>query len=299
MMAQLRNALRAVSLERLKPSTAVARLNRLADEVVETAFATVVYVIVDPEASVARYTSAGHPPPLVAFPDGRVELLEGGRGLPLGTAPDTQYSHGVVELPVGSVLLLYTDGLVERRDRPLDEGLDRLVTAVREGPRNPERLVEHVLDRLIGTAERGDDVALLAARLLVVAPRPLHLRIPSDLESLDLVREALRTWLAGTPLTRDDRHAVVLAVWEACANAIEHALSPDGGYVDVRAQSTPSGVKLVVDDTSAWRDPTRRVGRGLGLRLMESTMTSVDVTPGSAGTRVTLEKISSGATEPR
>jgi serine phosphatase RsbU (regulator of sigma subunit)/anti-sigma regulatory factor (Ser/Thr protein kinase) len=297
-MAQLRNGLRAFSLDRLKPSSAVARLNRLANEVVDTAFATVVYVVVDPEAGVARFTAAGHPPPLVAFPDGRVELLEGGRGLPLGASHDSSYSHGVVELPVGSVILLYTDGLVERRDRPIDEGLDRLVEAVRDGPRDPDALVEHVIERLVGTAERGDDVALLAVRLLTVAPRPLHVRIPNDLASLDLVRDAVRTWLTGTPLTREDGHAVVLAVWEACANAVEHPTHPARDYVDVRAELSGSGVKFVVDDTGAWTDPTRRAGRGLGLQLMRSTMTSVDVAPGSSGTRVTIEKISSRAAEP-
>ena len=83
-MAQLRNALRAFSLDRMKPSSTIGRLDRLAEEVLETAFATVVYAVVDPRALVCRYTSAGHPPPL-ALADGRVELLEGGRGLPLGT----------------------------------------------------------------------------------------------------------------------------------------------------------------------------------------------------------------------
>ena len=292
-MAQLRNALRAFSLDRLKPSSVVARLNRLAEEVVDTAFATVVYVVVDPVAGVARFTSAGHPPPLVSFPDGRVELLEGGRGLPLGAAPDSSYSHGVVELPVGSVLLLYTDGLVERRDRPIDEGLERLRAAALAAPRDHEQLVEHVLAELIGSGQRGDDIALLALRLLTVAPKPLRVRIPNDLTSLDLVRDAVRTWLTGTDLTREDGHAVVLAVWEACANAIEHASEPNGDYVEIRAEVTGSGVRFVVDDTGAWKAPTRRAGRGLGLELMRSTMTSVDVTQGTNGTRVTLEKVSS------
>ncbi|MGH3134486.1 MAG: GAF domain-containing protein, partial [Gaiellaceae bacterium] len=83
-MAQLRNALRAFSLDRMKPSSTLARLNRLADEVVETAFATIVYVVIDPVTQVCRLTSAGHPPPLVVLPDRSVHLLEGGRGLPLG-----------------------------------------------------------------------------------------------------------------------------------------------------------------------------------------------------------------------
>jgi serine phosphatase RsbU (regulator of sigma subunit)/anti-sigma regulatory factor (Ser/Thr protein kinase) len=288
-MAQLRNALRAFALDRMKPATTLARLNRLADEVLETAFATVVYVVVDPAAGICRYTSAGHPPPLVAYPDRTVELLEGARGLPLGTVPDVRYTQAVVELPAGSVLLLYTDGLVERRSRPLDEGLELLRTAVVEGPRDPELLVEHVLERMIGTSERGDDIALLAVRLLTVAPRPLDLRLPGDVGSLDLVRDALRIWLEGAPLGRAEAEDVVLASWEACANAIEHARDPEQDRLRVCAELDESVVRIVVEDTGQWAPPADRFDRGLGLRLMHSLMSSVDIARGDTGTRVTLE----------
>jgi serine phosphatase RsbU (regulator of sigma subunit)/anti-sigma regulatory factor (Ser/Thr protein kinase) len=294
-MAQLRNALRAFSLDRMKPSSTLARLNRLAEEVVETAFATIVYVVVDPKARICRFTAAGHPPPLVAYPDGRVELLEGGRGLPLGAASDTAYTQDVVELPVGSVLLLYTDGLVERRGRPIDEGFELLCEAARTGPREPEQLVEHILSTMIGSAERGDDIAMLAVRLLAVAPQPMRLRVPSDVGSLDLVRDALRTWLQGTPLNRTDAHDVVLATWEACANSIEHALDPGDDYVEVCAEITDSRVRISVEDTGRWTPPTDRVDRGLGLRLMHAAMSSVDISSDDSGTRVTFEKVLAGA----
>jgi serine phosphatase RsbU (regulator of sigma subunit)/anti-sigma regulatory factor (Ser/Thr protein kinase) len=289
-MAQLRNALRAYSLERMKPSSTIARLNRLAEQVVETTFATVVYVVLDPERRVCRFTSAGHPPPLVAYPDGRVELLEGGRGLPLGAGSDTQYSQAVVELPAGSVLILYTDGLVERRGRPIDDGFELLREAARTGPRDPEQLVEHILERLVGSDERGDDIALLAIRLLTVAPQPLHLRIPSDVDSLDLVRDAVRVWLQGTPLRRADAHDVVLATWEACANSIEHALDPDDAFVDVRAELTDGVVRMSVENTGRWTPPTDRADRGLGLELIQAAMTSVDIDSDDECTRVTFEK---------
>jgi serine phosphatase RsbU (regulator of sigma subunit)/anti-sigma regulatory factor (Ser/Thr protein kinase) len=297
-MAQLRNALRAFSLDRMKPSSTVARLNRLAEGVMETAFATIVYVVLDPDARVCRITAAGHPPPLVAYPDGRVEFVEGGRGLPLGAGPDTRYRHEVVELPVGTVLLLYSDGLVERRGRAIDDGLEELRRAALGGPREPEELVEHVLARMVGDAERGDDIALLAVRLMAVAPQPLRLRVPSSTDSLVLVRDALRTWLAGAPLSRLDAHDVVLAVWEACANAIEHAVDPGGDYVDVRAEIFDSSVRISVEDTGSWLPPTEREDRGLGLRLIYESMSSVDVVPGEAGTRVTFEKELSTAGEP-
>jgi serine phosphatase RsbU (regulator of sigma subunit)/anti-sigma regulatory factor (Ser/Thr protein kinase) len=297
-MAQLRNALRAFSLDRMKPSSTMARLNRLAEEVVDTTFATLVYAVLDPEAGVCRVTSAGHPPPLVLYPDGSATYVEDGRGLPLGAAADTRYNHAVVELPVGTTLLLYTDGLVERRGRTIDDGLSDLCSAALNGPREPEQLVDHILERVVGGAERGDDIALLAVRLLAVAPRPLELRVPSDTGSLDLVRDAMRTWLVGAPLERSDAQDVVLAAWEACANAIEHAGMSDGESVELRAEVVDGSVRVTVRDAGRWSPPEAREDRGLGLRLIAASMSSVEVVPGEEGTRVTFEKALAGA-EPR
>ncbi|MGI8478275.1 MAG: ATP-binding protein, partial [Gaiellaceae bacterium] len=139
--------------------------------------------------------------------------------------------------------------------------------------------------------------ALLAVRLLAVAPQPLHLHLPSDTGSLDLVRDAMRTWLAGAPLSRSDAHDVVLAVWEACANSIEHAVEPRDNTLQVRADLSDSRLRISVEDTGAWLPPTERPDRGFGLRLMHAAMTSVEITPASTGTRVTLEKSLAGAGE--
>ena len=273
-MAQLRNALRAFSLDRMKPSSTIGRLDRLAEEVLETAFATVVYAVVDPRALVCRYTSAGHPPPLVALADGRVELLEGGRGLPLGTGVPARYSQDVVELTAGSVLVLYTDGLVERRGSSIDDGLERLRKAVAEGPRDPEPLLEHILDRMVGDVERDDDIAVLAARVFAVAPQPLDLRVPDDVGSLDLVRDALRAWLEGAPADRAESEQIVLAAWEACANAIEHGRSDRVHDLSVRATLEESSVQVVVEDGGRWQEPGDVADRGLGLRLIQSVASS-------------------------
>jgi serine phosphatase RsbU (regulator of sigma subunit)/anti-sigma regulatory factor (Ser/Thr protein kinase) len=287
-MGQLRNAIRAFSLDRLKPATTLGRLSRLAEEVIETSFATVVYAELDPETGVCRYASAGHPPPLVATLDGRVEYLHGGRGLPLGTGTSTSYRQAVAELPHGSVLLFYTDGLIERRGRSLDEGLERLRAAVANGPRDPERLAEHVLEHLIGDEDRRDDVVLLAARLLPVAPRPLDLRLDGGEASLRNAREALRLWLATAPVGEMDAHDIVLAAWEASANATEHSLSESG--FRLHAQLVVDAVRIVVEDSGRWMPPAARPDRGRGLQLMRSLMSSVEVEPGPRGTRVTLEK---------
>jgi anti-sigma regulatory factor (Ser/Thr protein kinase)/GAF domain-containing protein len=295
-MAQLRNALRAFSIDRMKPSSTLTRLGRLAEEVLDTAFATLVYAVVDPHAHVCRYSSAGHPPPLVAYPDGRVELLEGGRGVPLG-AGSTRYTQDVVELPAGSVLVLYTDGLVERRGDSIDAGLDRLRAAVSEAPRDPEQLLEHILETVVGHAERDDDIALLAARVLTVAPRPLDLRVASDAGSLDLVRDVLRGWLEGTPADRAEAEEIVLATWEACANAIEHARDPGVGAVIVTAALEDARVRIVVESYGSSKAPSGAPDRGLGLRLIRSLMSSVDIIAEDGGTRVSFERALAGADE--
>ena len=287
-MGQLRNAIRAFSLDRLKPMTTLGRLSRLAEEVIETSFATVVYAELDPETGVCRYASAGHPPPLVATLDGRVEYLEGGRGLPLGTGVASTYRQAVAELPDGAVLLFYSDGLVERRGHSIDEGFERLRAAVATGPRDPERLAGHVLERLLGDEERRDDVVLLVARLLPVAPREIDLRVEGGDTGLRHAREALRLWLAAAPVDEMTAHDVVLATWEACANATEHSLSASG--FRLRVALVGDTIRVVVEDEGSWLPPSARPDRGRGLQLMRALMSSVEVDPGPHGTRVALER---------
>ena len=289
-MGQLRNALRAISIERLKPPSALARLDRLAGDALDTSFATVVYAIVDTNKGVLRFSSAGHPPPVVAYPDGRVELLEGGRGLPLGTGLHPKYRQSVVELPAGSIVVLYTDGLVERRGHTIDDGIAALVAAIGAAPKDSERLLEHVLDELVLRAERADDVAILAARFLPVAPRSLDLTVRGSEDSLHLVRDAIRTWLEGTELSRADSEDVLLAAWEVCANAIEHATDPLEDTVRIRASLDDSRIKVLVDDTGRFRPVAIRPDRGLGLRLAEHLASAVDITLTETGTTVALEK---------
>ena len=289
-MGQLRNALRALSLERLKPQSALAKLDRLANDALETSFATVVYAIVDTEAGKMRFSSAGHPPPVVAYPDGRVELLEDGRGLPLGTGLEPRYRQSSVDLPAGSVVVLYSDGLVERRGASIDDGIDALVSVLREAPKDAERLLEHVLENLPAGADRGDDIAILAARFLPVAPRPLDLSVTSGDSSLHLVRDAIRTWLEGTDLSRHDAEDLLLAAWEVCANAMEHAEDPQEATVRVRASVDDSAVRVVIVDTGRFVPLAVRPDRGLGLRLAEELASSLAISTSEEGTAVALEK---------
>jgi serine phosphatase RsbU (regulator of sigma subunit) len=113
-----------------------------------------------------RWANAGHPPPIVLTPDGTVFLLGGEIGdLMLGVDPSAVRGEPTVDLAPGTTLLLYTDGLVERRDASLDEGTARLLDQVRELADRPlQELCDALLERLLrGTPQ--DDVALVAVRI--------------------------------------------------------------------------------------------------------------------------------------
>jgi serine phosphatase RsbU (regulator of sigma subunit) len=114
-----------------------------------------------------RWANAGHPPPALLAPDGSVTLLAGaGYDLMLGVDHEVQRAEHVVPLPPGATVVLYTDGLIERRGRSLDQGFDRLRRHLGElAGRTPDRLSDELLDRMLdGTPQ--DDVALVAMSLL-------------------------------------------------------------------------------------------------------------------------------------
>ena len=141
-----------------------------------------------------------------------------------------------------------------------------------------------------GAGQRADDIAILAARFLPVAPQALDLEVASRERSLQLVRDAIRTWLEGTELSRADSEALLLAVWEVCANAIEHAAEPLEEVVRIRASVDESRVRIIVEDTGRFVPVAARPNRGLGLLLTEKLSSELEITTSERGTRVALEK---------
>ncbi|MEZ5102011.1 MAG: SpoIIE family protein phosphatase [Thermoleophilia bacterium] len=282
-MGQLRNAVRAYVLEGYGPAETLERLNRLIARLGDCQFATACLVELDPAAARIRVASAGHPPPLLAGTGGG-RLVDGGRSLPLAVLPDVAYAEQVLPLPSDAVLLLYTDGLVERRGESLDDGLARLVASVDGRPQTPWEVV----DRVLGALAAGgvdDDVAVLAARL---APSPLEIRLPAAPGSLGDARRCLERWLHGLGVHDVAAFDVLTATGEALANAIEHAAQPAG--IDVRLDARVDGGELVVTiaDDGRWRPPAPDGLRGFGLGLMRALADDMSVEAGDAGTVVTL-----------
>jgi anti-sigma regulatory factor (Ser/Thr protein kinase) len=286
-MGQIRNALRAYALEGLGPGDAVARTSALVQAVGQGEMTTAAVVRFDPATRSLRYTCAGHPPPLVISPDGEVVRLEGGRTLPLGVAPLVP-DEASATVPDGATLLLYTDGLVERRGSSLDAGIARLSeTAAAAAAEDVDALLDQVL--ALAGESRSDDVALLALRPLPVANEPLALRLPADPASLVHLRRSLRAYLERAGLGPEETYDVVLACSEAAANAIEHGTAPPAAEFAVRAEIVGGELRVAVTDSGRWRPPRER-GRGRGLPLMRALMETVDVETGAGGTEVRMRR---------
>ncbi len=161
-MGRMRSALRAYALEYTDPAEVLARLDRKMQHFEPSALATVLYAVFDPGLTRMRVSSAGHLPPVIATGHGPAELADFSPDLLIGM--DTRVPRRTATIPVspGTVLAFYTDGLVERRDRPLDDGLTALCAAVR--PAHPDAVCISVMGALVGAEEPSDDVALLVLR---------------------------------------------------------------------------------------------------------------------------------------
>ena len=165
-MSQLRTALRAYAIDGLEPAEVVRKLHRLADHLGEGLSTTLVYLDLDPATRELRYVSAGHVPALHVDASGAARYLEGARSTPLGTLPaGGEIPQAGCTLEPGDTIVLYTDGLVERRDDGIISRLEKLRVAVACMPGDLDGCLEYVTGKLAGDALRHDDIALLALRI--------------------------------------------------------------------------------------------------------------------------------------
>ncbi|WP_369880442.1 PP2C family protein-serine/threonine phosphatase [Kitasatospora sp. CB02891] len=166
-MAQARNMLRALLYDRRSPpSSVLSQLDRTVQDITDLPVTTACLARIEPtdgDGWTVRWSTAGHLPPLVLDPDGRTWYLEGEPGIPIGVDPDVprpDHSHPV---PGGATVLFFTDGLVERPDRDIDEGLDALAALVAAHADLPlDELVQTLAD--LHPGDGHDDMAVLAVR---------------------------------------------------------------------------------------------------------------------------------------
>jgi PAS domain S-box-containing protein len=287
-MGQLRNAFRAYGLVESSPAEVVARINRLVMSGVEEVMATVVYLVLDRETGELSFSAAGHPPPLVLAPDGP-HFLEGGRSVPIGASDPAVFREANAVLSPGSSLLLYTDGLVERRDVGLEARLEQLAEVAGAAGEGLDALCDRVLEVVLGEGEPGDDVALLAVRPLAVAADRISLTLPAEPGSLAGLRRRLGRFLHATGASEAEQYELSLTICEAAGNAIEHAYGPADATYEVEVTCANGELVATVRDRGSWREK-RGEHRGRGLGIIEQLMDDVDVAADDAGTVVTMRR---------
>jgi anti-sigma regulatory factor (Ser/Thr protein kinase) len=288
LMGQLRTALRAYALDGYPPGEALKRLDRLLHTVRGEGMATAAYAVVDPLTGTVRIASAGHLPPIVVSGSGEARVLEVVPAPPLGTLPFGTYLETETTVGPGEALMLYTDGLVERRREPLTAGIERL-RAHANVVASADMLCERVLRRLTPAEGADDDVAMVVVRNLPIGAE-IQLRLPATPTVLVQIRRVLRRWLHAHDVGPEDVAAITLACGEACANAIEHAYRPGPASFELEGRYDDGVVTVTVRDAGAWRATRGELDRGRDLMMIEATMDDVDVRCTDAGTEIVMTR---------
>jgi anti-sigma regulatory factor (Ser/Thr protein kinase) len=284
-MGRLRTAVRTLADIDLEPEELLTRLDdvvtRLAAEEelspagVPDLSATCLYAVYDPISRRCSLARAGHPVPAVVAPDGTAEFLDLPAGPPLGLG-GLPFEEAEVELPEGSLLVLYTDGLIESRQRDIDAGLTDMCKVLndvhlrRDGPPHAAPLLQTVCDRLVDALlpeGAGDDAALLVARTRALAPdRIACWDLPAEPAVVADARAATVCQLADWGLD-DIGFTTEVLVSELVTNAIRHAQSP----IQLR-MILDGALSCEVSDGSSTAPHLRRADRddedGRGLMLV-------------------------------
>ncbi|MDX3748997.1 SpoIIE family protein phosphatase [Streptomyces sp. AK08-02] len=231
-MGRLRTAVRTLADVDLPPDELLTHLDdlvtHLADEEdgadVAELGATCLYAVYDPVSRRLSLASAGHPPPAVVPPGGVAELIEVTAGPPLGVG-GLPFEATELKLPEGSLLALYTDGLIEDRDRDVDHATAELCRALNLPGASLDAVCDAVLKAVL-PEQPGDDVALLLARTHALgADRVAVWDVPPDPAHVSVARQAAMERLAGWGL-EEEAFVTELVVSELVTNAIRYGEPP-------------------------------------------------------------------------
>ena len=296
-MGQLRGAVSALA-QWSSPALLLDRLDAFVETVPSAATATLAYVELDPTTGAVRYACAGHPPPLVVSPDGRTRYLWDGRSAPLGSILGQERAGAEDQLAEGETLVLYTDGLVERRTAGIDEGLERLADAARRRPPGDPRVADEICDALVGGEAQEDDVCVLTLCRMPSVPMFSH-AFPASPTELAGLREELRGWLEDNDVSEDVERGVVLAVSEAAANAVEHGYGCDGtGLVTVVAHRLDGRLEISVRDEGVWQEASSSTDRGRGLDIIRAIVEELSIRHEHGATVLRMRTAANGSAPP-
>lgn len=287
-MGQLRSSARVLLVNGASPGRLLDELDSAA-ALIAGAYCTTVFVgIVDADTGRMAYSSAGHIPALLAAPGGAVQSLTGATSVPLAVQKTGPRPEASTILPPGSTLMLYTDGLVERREELVDKGIERAGEILAETIESSADVVaDAVLQRLVPKDGFDDDVAIVVYRR---PPAPLEIDVLATPDQLSDIRRQITAWLRATGIPDDLGGDIVLVVNEACTNSIEHAYRGAApGRMMVCAEAKGRGISIRITDFGSWKLPDANPRtRGRGVPLMRAVSGDVFLDGTSTGTTVTM-----------
>ena len=286
-MGELRSVARAYALEGHGPIALVERMNGYHAALGADLMTTMIFAIVEIDSGTVRFVNAGHPPPVVVGADGGTTVLHGA-GPPLGVLDTWRYEERIAHLGPADLVLLYTDGLVERRGERLEEGLARLREAA-VGGGTPEES----RDRVLAAADiesADDDVTLVVVRAEPVLGPAARLKLSPDPEALRSLRRVLGRWLAEAGAERDEVHDLVMAANEAWQNALEHGTGFARTTIDVELLVDDGNVAITVRDAGRRERSPSDPDRGRGIELMRALADEVTLELAPHGSTVRLRR---------
>jgi len=195
-MGQLRAAVRAYARLDLPPADVLEHLDAVVRDLGEDQIVTCVYGVYDPTDRTLVFANAGHLPPLLTTADGVTRRLDAAGGAPLGTGP-LSLLESVVDVPAGALVALYTDGLVERRDNDLDDGIDTLAAVLGAHDGELDDLPPSLVSALLPDGP-DDDVAVLLASRSTSSARRSGASSRTNARCGPPARSSRRRWRSGT-----------------------------------------------------------------------------------------------------
>ncbi|WP_101951248.1 SpoIIE family protein phosphatase [Mycobacterium sp. 3519A] len=285
-MGQLRSSGRALLLTGASPSTLLEQLDAVAGFIPDAFCTTVFVAMLDTRSETLTYSSAGHVPAVLTAPDAAPLMLTDARSVPLAVHRDEPRPQATAALTGGSTLLLYTDGLVERRHESIDKGIERVAEVMSQTMQLPvDTAADVILVRLAPDSGYDDDVAIVLYRH---PGSTLVIEIDATPARLTDIRHQLLAWLHSAGVSETLAGDVVLVVNEACSNSAEHAYrGQQVGPMRVEATRDAHHIHIQVSDSGSWKTPPADPGtRGRGILLMRSLSEQVDVDGTSHGTTV-------------
>jgi serine phosphatase RsbU (regulator of sigma subunit)/anti-sigma regulatory factor (Ser/Thr protein kinase) len=244
-MGQLRTAIRSYASLDLSPGRLMRQLNTLLAADLDMQMATCLYAVYDLVHGTLHYANAGHPPAVGVLAGQPSRLLTGPVGPPLGTV-DFPYTEQSVVVPPGEALLLYTDGLIERRDSNIEDRLAALQARVALHPRPTLAAIDDLVAGMVDPAHHEDDIAVLYVRQPPAeVPRTARAPYPASAAQSRAARRFAEETLGGWGVPAERVETVVAVVAELFANAATHARTR---HVEVRLHLLPAHVAVEVFD---------------------------------------------------